>query len=70
MGLTSQIELFHVDREGRPAAPGSWQAMPEDARARVRDLFATLVVEHLRATQEGSEGNERQHEDQANALEP
>jgi hypothetical protein len=36
----------------------------------VRDLFASLAVEHLRATQERSERNERQHEDQAHALEP
>jgi hypothetical protein len=60
--MDAQLKLFNPDEKMRFREAQTLKQLPEEARAKVRDLFAALAIKLLRATQERNGRDESQHE--------
>lgn len=60
--MDTQLDLFDAVEEAQANRNATWRQLPEQARARVRDLFAALAIKHLQATIKRNECDEQQRE--------
>jgi hypothetical protein len=67
--MDEQLQLFNVN-EAKFACETRWRELPDEARTRLRDLFAGLAIKHLQSITERNGHNERQRENQTDTPEP
>lgn len=61
--MDAQLELFNADEKAQLSDTETLKQWPERDRAKVRDLFAALVIKHLEsATKKRQECDESQLE--------
>ena len=60
--MDAQLALFDADTKAQPIHAAKWHQLPDEARAKARDLFAALAVKIQQPATEKDERDEPQRE--------